>query len=335
MARNLMTAISARGDQVDLVSQLRTYDGVGDPAAQARLREQAQAEAQRLIRDLAPDTQLWVTYHNYYKAPDLVGPLVSKARAIPYVQLESTRALSRLTGPWADFARAAHQACDAAEVIFYHTANDLITLERERFGGQSLVELPPFLPAANLPHASDADGPMLTVGMMRDGDKLASYQILADTLAHLDGDWRLNIAGDGPARPKVETLMARFGKQVQFLGQLDRAALQDIYETSSMLVWPGVNEAYGMIYLEAQATGLPVVAQDRPGVRDVVVPSDYPSVEAGPKGLAQRIQRFLDNPSVRKSAGAKARDYVAGRHLLPAATDRFWSTMRPMLEAWR
>ncbi len=332
MARNLMTAISAQGDQVDLVSHLRIYDRVGDPAAQAHLRELAQAEAARLIRDLAPETDLWVTYHNYYKAPDLVGPIVSKARGIPYVQLESTRAISRLAGPWADFAQAAHHACDAAQVIFYHTANDLITLERERFGTQSLIELPPFLPTPDLPRASAAKGPMLTVGMMRDGDKLASYQILADSLHLLDGDWTLNIAGDGPARHKVEALMAPFGNRVRFLGQLDRAELQDCYEAASMLIWPGVNEAYGMIYLEAQAAGLPVVAQDRPGVRDVVMPSDYPSIEAGALGFAQRIQRFLDDPDLRKSEGTQARTYVAQRHLMPAATDRFWSTIRPLLE---
>ena len=94
---------------------------------------------------------------------------------------------------------------------------------------------------------------MLTVGMMRHGDKLASYQILSEALAHLTGDWHLNIAGDGPARRQVEALMAPFGQRVRFLGLLDRKELQRVYQQSSLLAWPGVNEAYGMIYLEAQA----------------------------------------------------------------------------------
>ncbi len=332
MARNLMTAIAAQGDQVDLVSELRVYDKAGDTATQAYLNDLAQAEADKLIRDMPQDTALWVNYHNYYKSPDLLGPKVCKARGIPYVQLESTRALSRLTGPWAGFAQAAHKACDAASVIFYHTANDLITLKRERSGHQDLVELPPFLPITELPPASPNKGPMLAVGMMRSGDKLSSYRILAETLHLLTGDWRLNIAGDGPARPDVEALMAPFGAHVQFMGQLDRTALQQVYETASMLVWPGVNEAYGMIYLEAQAAGLPVAAQDRPGVRDVLMPSSYPSVESGPKGLAAQIKTFLNDRSLRHSEGARARDYVTQRHLMPAATERFWSAVRPLLE---
>lgn len=332
MARNLMTAIAAQGDSVELASQLRIYDKTGDPQVQETLLAQAQAETERLVQDLPADTNLWVTYHNYYKAPDLLGPGICRARGIPYIQLESTRATSRLNGPWDRFAHYAHAACDAAQVIFYHTANDLITLQRERYGNQQLTELPPFLPVTDLPKASSQDGPMLTVGMMRDGDKLSSYTILAETLAHLTGDWALDIAGDGPARPQVEALMAPFEDRVRFLGQLDRATLQQVYERASLLIWPGFNEAYGMVYLEAQASGIPVAAQDRPGVRDVLLPSDYPSVEAGAAGLAARIQTFCADPDLRRREGERARARIAKRHLLPAATNTFWSAARPLLE---
>lgn len=333
MARNLMQAIAAQGDTVELASRLRIYDKSGDTQVQAVLRAEAQAEVRRLIAELPLDTALWVTYHNYYKAPDLVGPRVCKARNIPYVQIESTRASSRLNGPWAKFAQSAHDACDAAQVIFYHTANDLFALERDRCGDQSLVELPPFLPLSDLPPASTCDGPMLTVGMMRQGDKLASYDLIAQTLALLDGDWSLNIAGDGPARREVEALMAPFGSRVRFLGQCDRQALQDLYGAASVLVWPGVNEAFGMVYLEAQASGVPIVAQDRPGVRDVLTPSDYPQVSSGAKGLATRLRRLLDDLSLRLSLGAEARTRIAERHLLPAAAERFWRSARPLMEA--
>ncbi|MEM9643126.1 MAG: glycosyltransferase family 4 protein [Pseudomonadota bacterium] len=331
MARNLMRAIAAEGDPVDLVSELRIYDKTGDTAVQQSLQLAAQTEAQRLTDEMPEDTALWVTYHNYYKAPDLIGPVVCAARRIPYVQMESTRASSRLNGPWADFAKAAHDACDAANVIFYHTANDLITLKRDRYAQQALVELPPFLPLADLPPQSLTKGPMLAVGMMRHGDKLASYQLLADALSLLSGDWRLHIAGDGPARPDVEAQMAPFGDKVTFLGQLDRDSLTRVYQNSGLLVWPGVNEAYGMIYLEAQAAGLPVVAQDRSGVRDVLAPFEYPAVAQGARGLARCIQQLLHNSADRKNLGQLARKHVADRHLMPAATHTFWSTVRPLL----
>lgn len=332
MARNLMQAIAAQGDRIDLVSRLRIYDKSGDVQVQSKLRAEADTEAQRVIVDLPTDTALWVTYHNYYKAPDLLGPKVCAARNIPYVQLESTRATSRLHGPWAGFAQAAHDACNAARIIFYHTTNDLITLEREKFGDQSLVELPPFLPMDNLPPASTCEGPMLAVGMMRHGDKFASYTLLAQALTRLSGDWTLNIAGDGPARSEVEGLMAPFGSKVRFLGQLDRETLQAVYATASLLVWPGVNEAYGMVYLEAQANGVPVVAQDRPGVRDVLAPAEYPSVDAGAEGLAARIRVLLEDIATRRALGNEARKRMSERHLMPGATDRFWQAARPLTE---
>ncbi|MGI9369445.1 MAG: glycosyltransferase family 4 protein, partial [Ruegeria sp.] len=315
----------------DLVSGLRIYDKSGDPSAQQHLRDAAGAEVERLISDLPADIDVWVTYHNYYKAPDLLGPQVCRARGIPYVQLESTRATSRLTGPWAGFAQSAHDACDAAQVIFYHTANDLITLERERFGNQDLIELPPFLPLAELPPPSSCDGPMLTVGMMRQGDKLQSYKILAQALALLQGDWSLTMVGDGPARGDVETLMAPFGDHVRMLGELDRDTLQKQYQQASLFVWPGVNEAYGMVYLEAQAAGVPVVAQNRPGVRDVLRPADHSPVEEGAQGLARQMTRLIGNAALCRAQGAKAREYIAQRHLITSATETFWNTVRPLI----
>lgn len=331
MARNLMAIIAPEQVQIDLVSQLRIFDKTGDLARQEDLRAKAALEAERLIAQMPP-TDLWVTYHNYYKAPDLIGPVVARARGIPYVQIESTRAMRRLQGPWAGFAQSAHDAADAASAIFYLTANDLITLERERHADQALHHLPPFLPAQKLPVASDLTGPMLSVGMMRSGDKLASYQIIAETLAELDGDWHLQIAGDGPARPQVEALMAPFGDRVSFLGQLSREALADTYQHAGLFLWPGVNEAFGMVYLEAQSYGLPVVAQNRPGMRDVLAPGQYPLPEEGPKALAARLQELLNTPALHSSLGRSARKMIAAIHLAPAATDRFWTAVTPLLK---
>lgn len=336
MARNLIAALSHGGRaEISVASELRLRDGAGDAHAQARLQARAAQEAARIIRDLPGDTRAWVTYHNYYKAPDLIGPVVAKRRRLPYVLVESTRAQKRLTGPWADFARAAEDASNAADAIFYPTEHDRLTLERDRAGGQSLAHLPPFLPAMDLPPPGrPVAGRLLAAGMMRPGDKLESYRLIAAALDHLgDIDWHLVIAGDGPARAEVERLFAPFGARVRILGQLDRAAMADAYGSASVLVWPGVNEAFGMVYLEAQAAGLPVVAQDRPGVRDVLAPGAYPAVDAGPAALAQRIAGLLGDTGSRCAAGAAAREFVAGAHLLPAASARLWSVLGPLAGA--
>ena len=323
MARALIAALAFGGAKVSLASTLRTRDGNGDPEQQQKLMDDAQAEIARLIPlGRKAGWQAWITYHNYYKAPDLIGPSVAQALGIPYLLIESTRARKRLTGAWAQFAKAAEAASNAADVIFFLTHRDAETLERDRTESQKLIHLRPFLVRESLPAPAATNGPMLAVGMLRAGDKLASYQMIAETLALLpEGTWSLHIAGDGPARAQVEGLMAPFGPAVRFLGQLDASALEKVYHAASLLFWPGVNEAFGLAYLEAQAAGLPVVAQDRPGVRDVLAPGQYPNPADGVSALAAQLQSLLSDDAFRRRLGADAQAHVAAHHLLPAASE--------------
>ena len=319
IARSLIAALEAAGAGVTLASRLRTRDGAGDPALQQDLIRQADVKTDRILAsDIARDWQGWITYHSYYKAPDLIGPRVAHALGIPYLQVETSRASKRLDGPWQAFAERAEAAADAARVIFYLSERDAETLRRDAPTDQALIHLRPFLLRNRIEDAVPAqDGPILSVGMMRNGDKLASYRLIAETL-HLLGNvpWQLEIAGDGPARPEVEALMAPFGEAVRFLGALDPAALHDAYARARVFLWPGVNEALGLAYLEAQAAALPVVAQDRPGMREVLAPGTYPPVAEGPNGLARLLQTRLSAPG---DAGRKALQHVRSHHLLPQA----------------
>lgn len=333
IARNVMSALSHAFDTpVVLASELRSFEPKGSVEAQQDLFRRSQTERARILKDLR-NAGMWVTYHNYYKAPDLIGPHVSKALGIPYIQIEASRAKSRLSGPWARFAQAAHDASDAADIIFHVTNEDLIALKRDRFGKQRIVELPPFLDRETLPETASCSDPMLVVGMMRHGDKLASYQLIADAL-HLvrSPNWALRIAGDGEARKDVEALFKPFGDRVEFLGALNPGELVEAYAASSLLFWPGVNEAFGMVYLEAQAAGLPVLAQSRPGVCDVLAPGNYPSIETGKHGLAVELDKLLADDTMRIQLGRDAQNYVRKRHLRPAAVQILQETLGPLIE---
>lgn len=314
IARNLLALLP----NAELVSDLRVYDGQGNENTQSALIQAATQERARLVDALrVRKPKAWVTYHNYYKAPDLLGPHVASALGVPYLLIEATRAKKRLHGPWATFAALAEEASDAADAILYFTQYDKEALEQHRAGAQHLIHLPPFLPDRTLPAAAapEPNAPVLAVGMMRPGDKLASYTLIAETLHLMRGDWRLDIAGDGPARADVEALMAPFGNQVRFLGQLNADGLSRAYARACGFLWPGVGEAFGMVYLEAQARGLRVIAQDRPGVRDVLAPGHYPLVKDGPAGLARCLKEVLSQPV----DSDKIRRYIAQNHLAPAA----------------
>lgn len=334
MARGLMKALHVAGFEPSVASTLQVRDSAGCAQRQSELIKAAHHEAQKII-DAAPGAswRAWITYHNYYKAPDLVGPQVSRALNIPYVLIEATRARKRLTGAWARFSRLAEEASDTANAICYMTERDAEALRAYAPAGQVIRRLRPFLARENLPPQTTRSGSLLSVGMMRKGDKLASYELIAQALALLKTkDWHLQIAGDGPARPDVEALMSLYGEKVTFLGALDPIGLQQAFCNNSILFWPGVNEAFGMTYLEAQAAGLAVLAQARPGVTDVLTPGhDYPAVEDGAPALASKLDVLLSDKNHVAALGQDARRHVGEHHLVSGAAITLETTLGRVL----
>ncbi len=280
MARLFLAALARAGLRPELMSELRTFEPSGNPRRQADLREAGLREADRIVADLRARPRearprAWFTYHVYYKAPDWIGPAVAGALGVPYVVAEGSRAPKRAGGPWALNHGGAEAALDRAETILVLTRADRDALERARPPHQRLVDLPPFLATESWSPRVGARpaGPprLVTVGMMRRGDKLASYRLLAEALALTTGDWTLAVIGDGEARPEVEAAFAPFGDRVRLLGRRDApGALAAELRRADLFVWPAVKEAYGLALLEAQACGVPVLAGADGGVTDVV-----------------------------------------------------------------
>jgi hypothetical protein len=335
MAQALMTALEGSGlGDIFLASRLRSRDGVGDTATQERILQEAEREIERLLSGRKPD--LWLTYHSYYKAPDLLGPRLSRQWGIPYAIVEGTRASSRLNGPYARFAKAAEVACDAADVIFYLTEYDREALERDRVPGQRLARLRPFLAAEALPPLAERPRSdtirLRACAMFRAGDKLASYRALASALALVKArNWSLEIIGDGPARAEVDALFSPFAGKVTFLGALDRAGVAARLRDGDLLVWPGIGEAFGMVYLEAQAEGCPVLAEDREGVRDVVREGGWLTPPGDSAAYASIIDALAADQERRVAAALKGRNRIAADHLLPAARAALAAELGPLL----
>ncbi|MEM9579210.1 MAG: glycosyltransferase family 4 protein [Pseudomonadota bacterium] len=337
MARLLQKALQGAGAQHDvtLVSQLRSYDGRGEANVQTGVFKAAQGECDRLRHEGPFD--LWVSYHNYYKAPDLLGPVLSKHWSVPYVLFEATRARKRLTGPWARFAKAAEAANDTADLIFHFTDHDGVALHEQRAGQQQIAPLAPFLDQADVtPLTSDVAAcrrSLLTVGMMRGPDKRASYARLAEILRHVKTeDWHLTVIGDGPLRSEIEAMFAPLRARVTFAGQFSADQLAEAYRATDLFLWPGVNEAYGMVYLEAQAAGVPALAEDRPGVRNVLPKAALLALD-DPRSFAARIDLLLTNDGVYESAARDAHRLVQQRHLFPRAQEQIFRHIDPLLKA--
>ena len=321
MARLLLDVSKRAGYAPEIASDLRVRDGTGDPVAQSRHLDAAENEIERIAARWGNDPPaLWFTYHCYYKAPDLIGPVLADRFGIPYVIAEASRARKRLEGPWASFARFAEAAIDRADLLLAMTAHDRFALDRDAKDGQKIADFPPFLDPGNEPSLKMPRDSLrlLTVAMMRGEDKLASYRALAETMRALGGDWHLTIIGDGPRRIDVEAMFEGFGDGVSFAGEVsDSASLRKHYEAADVFVWPGINEAYGMVYLEAQAAGTPVVAEDRPGPRAVIGAGSAIVPKGDAAAFRDGILRVAN-----AEAGVAARRYVVGVHGIEAAAAR-------------
>ena len=108
----------------------------------------------------------------------------------------------------------------------------------------------------------------------------------------------LKIAGDGPMRGKLEK-MAR--PNVEFLGWIEDQALPALYASCEALIFPG-EEDFGIVPLEAQASGRPVIAYGKGGALETVSPLDNLGIATGvffrestPESLIEAVRIFQQN----------------------------------------
>ena len=364
IARLTLRALETAGFDPFVASDLRIYDGKGDSAVQADLFVQAQSEVDRLIDDLSDQRPaLWFTYHSYYKAPDLIGPKVARALGIPYAISEPSISPKRREGPWADFAQASEDAIAQADRLFYSTDRDRPALQNAGHGDR-MVHLKPFIDPGPVVPARDAGTPLrlLTVAMMRPGDKLESYRRLAAGLKALDAGlrpekpvanrftmgmledgslsgefvpagyappvtkWTIDLHGDGAARTDVEALFSAWPDKSRFHGSSDGKTVRRAYQEADILVWPGVGEGVGMVYLEAQATALPVVAEDHPAQRELVF-----SRRVSPDDPAEMAEEIRIAAAKRGAYGLFAQKKVYSYHSLTAAAETLGTQLRALL----
>jgi glycosyltransferase involved in cell wall biosynthesis len=104
----------------------------------------------------------------------------------------------------------------------------------------------------------------------------------------------LRIVGDGPERPALER---RAAGRAQFLGRLPEDEVRNLYRRAGVVLLPG-EEDFGIVPLEAQACGRPVVALGRGGAVETVVPGETGLLvaESSPAAFADAIRTVVDHP---------------------------------------
>ncbi len=338
MARLLVRALESLGHEVFIASEMRSF--MRKPEMHDAL-DANEAEAAREIKRIGaehsdpPAPELWFTYHPYYKAPDLLGPALARHFGIPLINVEASYSSRRNIGAW---ERSQEMLLDSLR----SAAVNLCFTRRDRDGLQETVpeaRLEPFAPfidsAPYLQHTPTPEaGRLVTVAMMRPGDKLSSYMAMAESLRLIQHQpWTLSIAGDGECRQKVEQAFAAFDpKRIEWLGTLPEDGIARLLSRGSIFVWPGHGEAYGLAYLEAQAAGLPVVAEAIAGVPEVVEHerTGLLTPPGNRAAFAKAINRLLSDNSSRTRLSADARIFATKERSIGGAAE----SLRRILETY-
>src|SRR5262249_19980245 len=134
MARTLMAALIRAGHSVGLASELRAFSPSSAVGAHDEIKETARSEIERIaahwMHDTPPD--LWFTYHPYYKAPDFIGPELTRRFGLPYVTAEASWSERRVVDGWAE-----SQAVVAESVR--HAAVNICMRQKDRRGLQDIA----------------------------------------------------------------------------------------------------------------------------------------------------------------------------------------------------
>jgi glycosyltransferase involved in cell wall biosynthesis len=123
----------------------------------------------------------------------------------------------------------------------------------------------------------------------------------------------LTIAGDGPDRARLEHAASANGRGATFLGRQSDDQIRELYRHAAVTLLPG-EEDFGIVPVEAQACGTPVVALARGGATETVMNGttgvlvDDASAPAFADGITRAISASFDRAAIRQNAERFSRE---------------------------
>jgi glycosyltransferase involved in cell wall biosynthesis len=254
--------------------------------------------ARHLCYCLTPMRYAWDQFDAYF-GPDRLGRVPSAI-------------MRRFMSHMARWDRATAGRADRYVAISHYVAGRI----RRYYNRDAIVVYPPvdttfftplsaasrtFSPAST--SFSSSSGPYALVVSALVPYKLVDLAIAACQLASIP----LKVVGDGPERPRLERAAAAVPGSVTFLGRQPDAAIRDLYRGATVALLPG-EEDFGIVPVEAQACGTPVVALNRGGAVETVVPGttgilvDEPSAPAFADAITRAARAPFDPAAIRAHA---------------------------------
>jgi glycosyltransferase involved in cell wall biosynthesis len=159
---------------------------------------------------------------------------------------------------------------------------------------------------------------------------------LIEALAALErGRFELEILGSGPDEQRLKDLATRLGvrNEVTFAGSVSRSEIAGRYRDADIFTLASRDEAFGNVFAEAMASGLPIVGSTVGGIPELVEhgKNGYLVPPREPRALAAAIRLLADNPDLRAEIGRRNRAQAEANLSWARMTTRYLSTYNGVL----
>ncbi|HLV99462.1 MAG TPA: glycosyltransferase family 1 protein [Ktedonobacterales bacterium] len=228
--------------------------------------------------------------------------------------------LGMLTEPTWAYRRFLHSHC---QVTLCPSPSTALQLEQKGFSnvavwprGVNGALFTPSRRSAEWRHgitANPAAKIILYVGRLSYEKNLEALLTAFKTIESDEPDAHLVLVGDGPARQELEQALE--GRRATFTGFLKGEALAEAYASADLFAFPSTTETFGQAVLEAMASGLPVVAFNAEGVRDLVRHEETGLLvpEGDTAAFTEGVRSLLTHPEQQAAMHERARSAAEAR----------------------
>ena len=329
IAEGLLSFFQSQGHAIWRVPQVTTTLIWKQPRVWGKAYSAMQIVKETLTTPDAPD--IWFTYHSYYKAPDILGTLASQT-GIPYCIFAPSHAPKR-ENSWS--TKPGYymnlRALQKATHLFTNKTRDIEGLSQV-VPEESITFISPGIHTHRFVRDTSkreayrtewnaGNNPVvLTIAMLREGTKSEGVEHVINachTLVSQGQKLTLVVGGDGVMRDHLQQRADELLPDCNvFLGFVPEKELPAVYSSCDVFAFPGINEGLGMVYLEAQCCGLPVVAWDHDGAPQVVQDgkTGFITPSYNEDHFTQAIGSLLSNTELRKEMGEAAIDHAVTHH---------------------
>ncbi|MHC4386351.1 MAG: glycosyltransferase family 4 protein [Planctomycetota bacterium] len=134
------------------------------------------------------------------------------------------------------------------------------------------------------------------------------FQYVIEAVKDLDLDWQIHIVGEGPYRKTLERMANGSRTPIIFHGWLDRddPKFQELYETSSVFVFPSEMENFPTVLLEAMSAGLAIITTTAGGCPEVIGDAGLLVEPKNASEIREKLLHLIENKAVRENLANQA-----------------------------